>query len=225
MVEEKTGIPANMQRLVFGGKDLEDDKTNIEKEGMLHVLLRLMCGAKRKNAGDDAGDKEVVLDTNKKFINTKMIETRNCDSPSIQALRAEIERLVELSKTHPGQTLKAFLSQTSVADLKKLVEIAQIKNNEQKYRLIKGMCYPNFIRTIKEMTDIIADMEMAMMETARLLSADAFMNDGTGLISWKDLHQFCQDAISEKERQYGAHVAQQHQQAQAAQAANGMALG
>ena len=151
-----------------------------------------------------------------------MIETRNCDSVSIQALRTEIERLVELSKTHPGQTLRAFLSQTSVADLKKLVEIALINNNEQKYRLIKGMCYPNFIRTIKEMTDIIADMDMAMMETARLLSADAFMNDGTGLISWKDLHKFCQDVISEKERQYGAAVAQQ--QAQAA-AANGMALG
>ena len=31
---------------MFAGKDLEDDKTNIEKEGMMHVLLRLMGGVK-----------------------------------------------------------------------------------------------------------------------------------------------------------------------------------
>ena len=56
MVEEKTGVPSNIQRLVFAGKDLEDDKTNIEKEGMLHMLLRLKGGGKRKNAGDGGTD-------------------------------------------------------------------------------------------------------------------------------------------------------------------------
>ena len=43
-----------------------------------------------------------MLDTNKKFINTKVIETRNCDRASVQALRTETERVVELSKLHRG---------------------------------------------------------------------------------------------------------------------------
>jgi hypothetical protein len=221
MISERVRIPPNHQRLIYAGKELQDEvllsSYGLKKKDCLNLVGRLNAGGKRARAtqGIDE-DKDSMTESLRASI-TKQVDA--LDRGSAVAVRNFIDKVTAIDASmiaYNSAYFKEWLKSMPVKRLKRFQE--RLGENpssklDLRYVVISKEIFDEAVVQTQSLTTQLQTVNSIMNDVTRLVVLGSYA-DENGLVSWKAMTRDVSDVLEVKCREAGAAEAlEQHARA------------
>jgi hypothetical protein len=205
MIEAKTGIPADQQRLICGGRRLEDVGANIKKEITLHLMLSLLGGMGKRGNGGDGNTSGLAEMRNTFGRGMKMID-ENRVSDAANMTFNDMTRLVTLLAQNKTTPLTEALAGMNIEVINSIHVALMTTTITTRYREVAKILMPTSFDAIEVARQQLRDCEKVMIDGTILLLNSQYGTVAThgGSMAWGKLSEDLIKGIADRSMMAGA---------------------
>jgi hypothetical protein len=203
MVEAKTGIPADKQRLTCGGHRLEDVGANIKKEITLHLMLSLLGGmGKRGRGGGDSATNGLAEMRNEFGRSMKMIEDNRSSAAANMTFNAmtTLNILMARYKTTSAHEVLNTLNDEQIEAIQGVMASTTILT---RYKGIAKSIFGHIYDAMDQANAQLKDCEKILLE-GTVLVLNTQYGTPNNLMSWEVFAKDLTKAIAMRAARAGA---------------------